>query len=87
MDADHEKAMWLETMMELNCRTEPTWLSCDDWREKAFTLKALGNDGRVSQLDYILCTGAQKQKAKTQSRNVGGKDGDQSARKTRQRSI
>ena len=46
-------------MKEFNCKALSTWLSCDDWRGKAFTAWCI--NGKVSQLDYILaprmCTG------------------------------
>ena len=49
-----ERAMSVDFMMEFKWKALSTWLSCDDRREKAFTHKSLGEEGRTSQLDSIL---------------------------------
>ena len=42
-----KKTMWLEVMKDFNCMAVPAWLSCDDWRERAFTHKKAG--GRMAE--------------------------------------
>ena len=51
----HKKMSWYEIMKEFDCRASSTWSSCDDRKEMALTQRDWGPEGRVFQLDCILC--------------------------------